>query len=307
MSVRALGKQVLHVGGLYRAQLRRRPFPGLAVLAYHGILAEGTESRALPFGTLHVTRRLFEDHCRTLCALCSPISLAQWREARSGRTSLPPRPVLVTFDDGYRSVLTDALPVLERYQVPAVVFACAEPIERGERFWFDVLGDRAGDPAVEYAKALPYAKWRTAAESCREPACDDDALAPLSPDELRQLSAHPLIEIGNHTARHPILARGTAAEQRREIEEGRERLQALTGKPILAFAYPNGRPGVDYSDVTADLVRGSGAQDAFAVRSGFASVGASLSHPRFLMLDGVDGAELAHRLTWSWRAAPVPA
>ena len=305
--MRALGKQVLHVGGLYRAQLRRRPFPGLAVLAYHGVLADAASSRTLPFGTLHVCRRLFEDQCRTLRALCSPISLAHWREARTGRASLPPRPVLVTFDDGYRSVLTEALPVLERYEVPAVVFGCAEPIERGERFWFDALGARAGESAVEAAKALRYAEWRAVAESWREPAHQDDPLAPLSPDELRQLSAHPLIEVGNHTARHPILARGTAAEQQREIEDGRERLQALTGKPILAFAYPNGRPGVDCSDVTVDLVRRSGAQDAFAVRSAFASVGASLSHPRFLMLDGVTGAELAHRLTWSWRAAPVPA
>jgi peptidoglycan/xylan/chitin deacetylase (PgdA/CDA1 family) len=121
-------------------------------------------------------------------------------------------------------------------------------------------------------------------------------------EELRVLAQHPLFEIGGHTMIHPILARALAEVQRNEIFGNRDELETLTGVKIWAFAYPNGRPRLDYSEETLQLVQEAGFEIAFSSRSGFALPSESRwERSRFLMLSGISEAELAHRLAYSWR------
>ena len=49
-----------------------------------------------------------------------PVSLQQIVDARAGGKPLPARPVLLTFDDGYRSAYTKVFPLLKRYNYPAL-------------------------------------------------------------------------------------------------------------------------------------------------------------------------------------------
>jgi peptidoglycan/xylan/chitin deacetylase (PgdA/CDA1 family) len=65
--------------------------------------------------------------------------------------------------------------------------------------------------------------------------------------------------LGGHTVNHPILARLAPAAAQREIEAGKRELEALVQAPVRTFAYPNGRPGDDF---TAEHVR-------FAREAGF--------------------------------------
>jgi hypothetical protein len=70
----------------------------------------------------------------------------------------------------------------------------------------------------------------------------------------------------------------------------------------MAFAYPNGQPGEDYTTETVSLVKENGFEMAFTTRNGFATPGESpLEYSRFLMLADISAAELAHRLCYSWR------
>lgn len=62
----------------------------------------------------------------------------------------------------------------------------------------------------------------------------------MSPEELRSMTADGLMEIGAHTITHPNLALLPAEEQRREIVQGREQLEQISGCKVHSFAYPYG-------------------------------------------------------------------
>jgi peptidoglycan/xylan/chitin deacetylase (PgdA/CDA1 family) len=258
-----------------------------------------------PFKELHVTQQTFEGHCRLLSESCNPISLDDLRAARAGVRALPPRPTLITFDDGYRGVLDCALPALERYHVPAVVFVCAGPVLSGSCFWFDVVCRASGEDAVLGARSAPYADWKTLVEGFETAAPESDRHRPLTLDELKRLAASPLVEIGGHTMSHPTLALTPIDEQYREIVECRRTLQDTLGKPIDSFAYPYGSLPKDYTDDTAAVVRQAGFSLAFTTANMFSTLGGDPFHiPRFLMLESVDDVQLAHRLSHSWLSGP---
>lgn len=63
--------------------------------------------------------------------------LRDWIEEPLTQRSRPG--AAITFDDGLRSVLTLARPILDRHECPATVFLCPGLIERGELPWFERL------------------------------------------------------------------------------------------------------------------------------------------------------------------------
>jgi len=83
--------------------------------------------------------------------------------------SLPPKPVLITFDDGYRDVLWNAAPVLAHLHMPATDYVITERISgRDPSFltWPELtdlqrLGVEIGSHTVNHV-ALPYVDPRTA-------------------------------------------------------------------------------------------------------------------------------------------------
>ena len=298
-------KRGLLAAGYYARRLARVDFPGLAVLCFHDVIRGGSDR--MPFERLHVSVATFDQQCRIIARHCTPISLEDLRTALLSGRSLPPRAVLMTFDDGYYGVLANALPVLERYRIPAVVFACSGAIETGTHFWFDAASKRSGDAFTARARQLPYDEWRQVASTCQAVAGPDEAHRPLTVSELRALAGHPLIEIGSHTVNHPTLGVMPRAEQSAEVDMSCRRLGELTGRPVRAFAYPYGKPGADFTAETVEVVAEAGLDLAFTTAETFAGFGGDrLQIPRFVMLDSVDGAELAHRLAHSWhRSMPA--
>ena len=294
-------KQGLRTLGHYRRALSQETFPGVVVLCYHGVRPDGYAAGGHPLDWLHVPASTFESHCRLIRECCDPISLDDWRAADAGKANLPKRPVLITFDDGYRGVVTRAMPILATYDLPAVVFVCTEPMETRRMLWFDAVVVRDGFDGLEAWKERPYAEW---AEACAGTPCvaDDDLRALMTPAELKVLADMKGIEIGGHTARHPILARGSAENQRREIEQNLQSIAQWTGRAVRAFAYPNGRPGIDYNADTLRILRNLNIDSAFTTRPAFARRDESaLERSRFMLLDDASDAELAHRLTYSWQ------
>ena len=179
--MRALGvivKQTLWASGHYARRLRGDVFPGVAVLGYHGVRANDWPSGTMAFEGLHVRAHELEEHCRLLRESCHPIRLQDWQAALNGGPALPERPVLVTFDDGYRTVLTLAGPILQHYAIPAIVFASSDPIEQQRLFWHDAVARTHGEAAVEPLKNVPFEQWQRVTTECQLPSSADDPHAP---------------------------------------------------------------------------------------------------------------------------------
>jgi peptidoglycan/xylan/chitin deacetylase (PgdA/CDA1 family) len=296
----ALIKQGLSSVGHYRRTLARMSLPGVAVFCYHGVRDDDTPRGAISLDYLHMPASMFEGHCRIIRDSCDPISLADWRDALRGAVRLPKRPALVTFDDGYRSVLTKAAPILAAYNLPAVVFACTGPMRTRQLLWFDDVSERDGDAAVQAWKGRDYESWSTACADTRR-VDEGDPRALMTCDELGQLARMKGIEIGGHTVRHPILSRASAGDQRWEIDQNLRDIEQWTGKRPRAFAFPNGRPDIDYNADTLAILRDAGIDMAFTTRPSFArSDEQPLERSRFFLLSDTSDAELAHRLAYSW-------
>ncbi len=296
-----LVKRTLLGTAYYRTVLRRTRFDGVAVLCYHGVRPDALPAGTMPFESLHVRTSQLEAHCRLIRDTCHPISLDDWRAAVAGRLTLPARPVLMTFDDGYRSMAELARPVLERYGLPAVAFVCSGPVQQQRTFWFDAVARAHGEDAVRDAKALPYPEW---SRLCHDRWSDEvhAASAPMTVDQLVELASSPLIEIGAHSVDHPILARADLDVQRDQIEAGKRQLERWIGRAVRAFAYPNGQPGQDYTAETVALVRQAGFDCAFTTAGPLAALDTSpYERSRVVILSDVSEAELAHRLAYSWR------
>jgi len=182
---------------------------------------------------------------------------------------VPRRPIALTFDDGYRDNLRDAVPALERMGVPASFYLVPGLLDRTTAAWWEVLpwavrnaraphvdveeGRIVAGDVAQPALAAFVARVKRADRITRERLVADvaEAFDPegdpgmdrlfMDWDEARDLAAR--MEVGAHTSSHAILARETPAAQREDLAATRRRLQDELGVPAEVLAYPNGQPG----------------------------------------------------------------
>lgn len=195
---------------------------------------------------------------------------------------LPARAACITFDDGYVDNLHNALPVLQHHAVSATFFIATGFLDGG-RMWNDSIieslrycrhrvfdgrplgiGMLALDTQIERRHAidavLHRVKYMPAPE--RQAAVEQLVHATGAPNKgdlmLRsdQLLAlrNAGMQIGAHTDTHPILENTSDEQAEMEIFGSKTKLQSLLCQPVTLFAYPNGKPGVDYSARHAAMV-----------------------------------------------------
>jgi peptidoglycan/xylan/chitin deacetylase (PgdA/CDA1 family) len=100
-------------------------------LGYHRV----AEIQHDPF-SLCVSPQNFKEQMEVLQTLANPIRLEELVQAiEDGH--LPPKAVVVTFDDGYADNLHKAKPLLEHYEIPAMIFIVTGSI--GSKFWWDEM------------------------------------------------------------------------------------------------------------------------------------------------------------------------
>lgn len=277
--------------------LRRR---SVLIAIYHDVLPAGFPEGNPLFG-MTVSVEDFTWQIRYFKKHYNPISFQQFSDWYFRGNALPPRPVLITFDDGHANNLRFALPVLQQEQITAVCLVLTGELGLSRQTWFEDAYYRLMFSTVQtwrlrnsefcpletgpqrvaacgrfftLCRTLSEAEQEQELQSLRSqlPVTPDGEVSGrfefLSPDDVRQLSENG-IEIGSHTITHPILRALEAENARREIADSKSALERLLGKPVRAFAYPFGAPGLDFMPRDEALVQECGYSMAFAGEGGF--------------------------------------
>jgi len=276
-------------------------FPGgakakLPILIFHRVLPQHDE---LFPNEVEVHR--FEQICSWLKRWFQVLPLEKAVDLmRAG--NLPERAVCITFDDGYADNHDLAMPILRAYDLPATFFIATGYLDGG-RMWNDSvieairrcslaelnLDDLAGgvnlgrfalgqaqqrreviDQVLRQIKYLPPDQRLRLTENIAERAqvqLPTDLM--MNANQVKAMRAAGM-QIGAHTATHPILARLDTDAARQEILQSKLYLEALLQERIELFAYPNGQPEKDYSPETAAVVKSLGFKAAVSTSWGAA-------------------------------------
>lgn len=267
----------------------------LSVLIFHRVLAQ--PDPLFP-GELDLVR--FDAICAWLKAWFNVLPLddavRRWRDR-----TLPSRAAAITFDDGYADNHDLALPILRHHGLTATFFIATGYLDGGVMWNDEVInalrntrrssldlrgigGLEAGVVALgndaarrsAIAAILRAVKHMTAdgrraavAEVCER--ADATAFRGEMMSSPQVLALHRAgMQIGAHTVTHPILAGLDAAAARAEMQRSRSQLESLLLDRVGLFAYPNGRPDVDYSGQTVALARELGFDAALTTAWGAA-------------------------------------
>ncbi|MBV8159833.1 MAG: polysaccharide deacetylase family protein [Acidimicrobiia bacterium] len=280
-------------------RLARRAFRSrLLVLCFHGVCAEGAD---VPDSDgMHVPAARFEEQVRFLVRGYRPVSLAQVRRSLLEGAALPRCPVLITFDDGYRNVARNALPVLRRQGVPCVLFVVTGAVDQSRWLWpAELEWRRSADPDVatmkRTLKRAPAAERRRAlaeefAAHATYPECDSSL---LDWSELRDLAGDDLVAVGSHAVHHEALTTCDPDDVRGQLADSRRRLADELGIEVDAVAYPDG----EASAAVADAARASGYHLGFTTEARHVGSGDDpLLLPRLLVGAADEETVLAARL-----------
>ncbi|MGH3570851.1 MAG: polysaccharide deacetylase family protein [Pseudonocardiaceae bacterium] len=234
------------------------------VLLYHSVSADPAPWIA-PYT---VTPQVFARHLELMAASNrTPLTVSHLVDALAGREKLPPRPLLVTFDDGFAD-FADAASMLAARDMPSTLYVTTGVL-RGR-------GPRRRPPEV----ALPPA-----------PMLDWSQLAEL---------AEQHVEIGAHTHTHPQLDVMRPAAAAREILLCKHLLEEVLGHEVPSFAYPHGF----HSAAVRRSVREAGYTSACAVGNALSSrADHVLALARLTVRADTTGEEMAAWL--AGRDAPV--
>jgi len=224
----------------------------VVVLAYHEVRNES----------------LFEKQLEFILRYYNPITIEDFVLFVNGKKELPEYALLITFDDGDPSVRNKAMPLLQKYGIPATAFIISENVELQMRYWWKVVEEfykanghapALGRKQVNRLKSVPNAERLREINSIVEkiPALLRDPET-LSPEDLFVMERAG-ITIGSHTATHPILNNCTEDELEREFSESKK-FFIRNGLPNYKyFAYPNG----DYDSRLIPILKKSGIEIAF--------------------------------------------
>jgi len=175
----------------------------MTILCYHSVQPGWASPLAVePAG--------FAEHCAWLSRSREVLPLEAAVSRLDGQGRLPRGTAALTFDDGFAALYEHALPLLERYNLPATVFLVAATLTP------------AGHPVdwVDTAGSQP--------------------LSTLSPDQVLHMQEAG-ISFQSHSYAHLDLTQLSFADCVADLRRSRELLVELLGRPVGLLAYPRGR------------------------------------------------------------------
>jgi peptidoglycan/xylan/chitin deacetylase (PgdA/CDA1 family) len=204
---------------------------GLPILMYHKV---GNRPRGARLKGLYISEKLF---CRQMNELVAAgftsSSLKGWENSPSPKH----RPFVITFDDAFTNVFENALPILEKLKLKAMLYVVSSLV--GKRNEWDLKEGEVSEPLMD---ASQIREWLQAGH-----------------------------EIGSHSVTHARLTRLSVRDAREEISGSRKALEDRFQISVKDFCYPYG----DFSPGVRDLVIESGYDRATTTQFGVNAPGES--------------------------------
>lgn len=162
--------------------------------------------------------RFLKDHAFNVISLHEVISCIKNKRA------FPDKSVVITFDDGFKSVFTEAFPILQDYGFSATIFITANYCGKSNNW--------PGQP--DYIKPQPLLSW----------------------SEIKEMDQYG-IQFGAHTLNHPYLTQIHIEEAEKEILLSKRIVEDHLQKKIDLFAYPYGDFDRHIKKIVSQLFIGS--------------------------------------------------
>lgn len=254
-------RTMLYRCGALGAWHRWRNRRALTVLMFHRVLPADAPAFALAEREFTFTLGGFRRTLDFVQRHYSVVSLGDLQAARQEQRPLPPNPMLITFDDGWRDTLTYAAPELARRGLPAVLFLASEVVALDSpRWWQDALVAALAGPGA-FTRLCAAAGWAEAPKGSASQALaahlgamseagrwawleqhapgvrdhvEERQMVTLS--ELKALKAGRLA-IGGHGHTHSPLTLSTDPEA--ELQASQHMLGELN-QPVRSMSFPHG-------------------------------------------------------------------
>jgi peptidoglycan/xylan/chitin deacetylase (PgdA/CDA1 family) len=302
---------------------RLAPFPStISILTYHHV-ADDEGGYRFDRGVADATPAQFRRQMELVCRYATPIGIDELVRALDG-APLPKNPVMVTFDDGYRSCHDIAMPILKSVGLPATFFVATSFITERRIYWWDRIAHALFRTKVLYAKlaypreldittkdpstmdklvnfvknmpSLDLPRMIMGLEQALRVECTADEERSyagelvMTWDHVRAL-AQAGMDVESHTRHHRVLQTLAPEALREELEGSKRDLETELGRPVRALAYPVGRRIVHLTAIR-DAVAQAGYRVGFTNASGATRIWPS-SLGRLMPTDRFD----VHRLS----------
>lgn len=258
---------------------------GKQLLIYHGI----TDNALTEINARFISTQLFEKQIIYFKQNFNVVTLSDYFNGASHSTKLT---MAITFDDGYLNNLTEALPILEKHEIPATFFITTVQQFDSNLLWADALdlyryttlkktlefkGIRYQKSKDEFVskhgslkQLLKQSDWEIKRQLVDLILKDNlfvknESLKPyhklLSENDIVQLSESNYAEIGSHALHHNCLTEIALNEAKDELVISKAYLEKITQKKVTNFAYPDG----DYNQELIDCVESVGYKNQLVV------------------------------------------
>ena len=246
------------------------------IINYHRISNENIDD------PLSVSIKTFENQIKLLNKEFSIVSLDKIIEKKSNNKKY----LAITFDDGYKDNLFNAIPILEKYNAPATIYVTTRFLEgKCEMWWYELkkfLGER---DTISFEFNNKHYLFNLETDSLKNKSFekisflfkklkydDQNYLLQvitnnknriqyrnemLNADDLMKIKDKTIITLGAHTHNHISLAHFDKNECLNEIKTSKNKIENIINQKVNHFAYPYGG-NEDIGNKDPDLVKSAG-------------------------------------------------